>query len=221
MITGVIFDLDGTILNSMSIWDKAGELYLGSLGIRAEPDLSKIMYSMSMKEGAEYLKNRYQLDLTSDDIINGINNTIEHFYRFQVTLKDGVLQFLEELRKAGITITLATSSDRRIIEAALKRLKVLNYFDRIFTCTEIGESKEKPAIYLKAAEYMKTDIQSTWVFEDALYAIRTAKNAGFKTAGIFDPSSITDQVMIKRYSDIYIKNLTNITMFLEIAAKTE
>ena len=221
MITGVIFDLDGTILNSMSIWDKAGELYLGSLGIRAEPDLSKLMYSMSMKEGAEYLKNRYQLDLTSDDIIAGINNTIEHFYRFQVTLKDGALQFLEELRKTGIKITLATASDRRIIEAALKRLKVLPYFDRIFTCSEIGESKEKPDIYLKAAEYMATDIQSTWVFEDALYAIRTAKNAGFKIAGVFDSSSITDQDVIKSYSDIYIKNLTNYTMFLEIAAKIE
>ncbi|QHQ62319.1 HAD-IA family hydrolase [Anaerocolumna sedimenticola] len=220
MITGAIFDLDGTILDSMSIWDKAGEMYLNSLGITAEPNLSKVMYSMSMKEGSEYLKNRYKLDLTYDAILDGINRTIEHFYYFQVLLKDGVTQFLDVLKKTGIKITLATSSDRKIIEKALIRLEVIYYFDRIFTCTEVGVSKEKPDIYLKAAEYMKTDIKSTWVFEDALYAIKTAKNAGFKTAGVFDDSSIADQNEIKSLSDIYLENLDNIALFLERADKT-
>ncbi len=219
MITGAIFDLDGTILDSMPIWDNAGENYLKRIGITAEPNLGKILYSMSMSEAAEYLKNRYHPALTSEAIINGINLTIENFYNCQVQLKDGAAEFLKELKQSGIKLTLATSSDRKVIEYALKRLKVINYFSRIFTCTEIGAGKEKPDIYLKAAEFMETDIKTTWVFEDALYAVKTAKKAGFKTVGLYDVSSITDQDEIKRYCDIYLSKLSDCTAFLEKAAK--
>lgn len=214
MIAGVIFDLDGTILDSMSIWDKAAEMFLNSMGIEAEHGLGKAMFSMSMTNGAEYLKDRYLLDMDVDEIMAGINHTIEDFYYYQVQLKEGVEQFLKDMEQTGIRMVAATSSDRQVVERALKRLNVMSFFERIFTCTEIGVGKAKPDIYLAAAEYMGTPPKDTWVFEDALYAIQTAKNAGFRTVGVFDTSSIVNLDEIKKISDIYVQKLENFTISL-------
>lgn len=213
MIKGAIFDLDGTILDSMPIWDKAGEMFLHTLGIEAEPGLAKIMFCMSMTEGAEFLKERYHLDMNVDAIIAGINRTIEDFYAYQVQLKEGVAQFLKEMDQAGIKMVVATSCDRQVFERALARLMVLDYFDRIFTSTEIGSSKDKPDIYLAAAEYMGTLPEDTWVFEDALYAIQTAKEAGFRTVGVFDAASLESLDGIKRISDFYLEKLDDFNFF--------
>lgn len=215
MIKGAIFDLDGTILDSMPVWDNVAEMFLNSMGIKAEPGLSKIMFSMSMTEGAEFLKDSYGLDMDIDEILMGINHTIEDFYYYQVQLKKGVEQFLKDMKQAGIKMVAATSNDRQVVERALKRLNVMNYFDRIFTCTEIGTGKSKPDIYLAAAEYMGTLPKDIWIFEDALYAIKTAKNAGFRTVGVYDASSMEDLEEIEAISDIYLERLDNFHIFLE------
>ncbi|NMA66544.1 MAG: HAD family phosphatase [Clostridiaceae bacterium] len=215
MIDGVIFDIDGTILDSMSIWDRAAEMFLNNLGIEAEDGLGETMFSMSMIDGASFLKQRYSLDMDKDAIIGGINHTIEDFYHEQVQLKEGVEGFLKEMKQRGIKIVAATSSDRHIVVGALKRLNLMGYFEKIFTCTEIGAGKEKPDIYLAAAQYMGTRPRNTWVFEDALYAIQTAKNAGFRTVGVFDASSIIDLEKIRQVSDIYLDKLDTLSVFLK------
>jgi len=218
VIKGAIFDLDGTILDSMPIWDNAAEMYLNSIGIKAEPGLGKIMFAMSMTEGAGFLKDRYHLDMDIDEIITGINRTIEDFYFYQVQLKEGVEQFLKGIKQAGIKMAAATTSDRQVVERALERLNVIRYFDRIFTCTEIGAGKEKPDIYLAAAEFMGTVPENTWVFEDALHAIKTAKSAGFRTVGVYDASSRDNLDEIRKISDIYFEKLDDINIFLEKAS---
>jgi HAD superfamily hydrolase (TIGR01509 family) len=214
MIQGAIFDVDGTLLNSMPIWDNAGAIYLKSLGIEAEPELGKTMFSMSMTEGAQYLYKKYQLQSDTEEIINGINHTIEDFYLNQVQLKPGVEQFLQEMKQSGIHMTIATSSDRCVIEKALERLKVLPLFERIFTCSEVGAGKNKPDIYIAARESMCSKTSATWVFEDALHALWTAKNAGFKTVGIYDATSENTQEEIKEISDVYMYEMSNFSQFL-------
>lgn len=218
MIKGAIFDLDGVILDSMPVWEKAGEMYLGNLGLQVEFGLAKAMYCMSMSEGAKYLKERYRLDMDEEAIIEGINRTIEDLYSYQVQLKEGVEQFLKGMCQAGIKMTVATSCDRQVFERALERLNVTHFFERIFTSTEIGAGKVKPDIYLAAAEHMGTQPKDTWVFEDALYAIQTAKRAGFRTVGVYDDCSIDDLDKIKRISDIYLRKLDNVHAFLEKAS---
>jgi len=215
MIKGVIFDIDGVILDSMPVWDKAGEMFLLNLGIQPEEGLAETLFCMSMSEGAKYLKERYRLDMNEDEIINGVNETIKDFYAHQVQLKEGVDQFLSGIRQHGIKIVAATSCDRPVFERALERLNVIRYFDRIFTSTEIGAGKVKPDIYIAAAEHMGTLQDETWVFEDALYAIKTVKNAGFKTVGVYDDSSKADWEEIKKISDLYFIKLDDVYTFLE------
>lgn len=221
MITGVIFDIDGTILDSMPIWDQAAEMFLDSMGIEAENGLGKTMFSMSMKEGAEFLKGRYLPDMDAEAIMAGINRTVTDFYLYQVQLKDGVELFLKDMKQTGIKMVAATSSDRRVVEGALRRLKVMSFFERIFTSTETGAGKVKPDIYLAAAEYMGTLPKDTWVFEDALYAIETAKNAGFRTVGVFDAFSIENQEKIKGITDIYLEKPSDFGGFLKKASILE
>lgn len=217
LIKGAIFDLDGVILDSMSIWDNAGEMFLLHSGIGAEPGLSKVLSCMSMTEGAVFLKDKYSLNMDVDEIIAGINHTIEDFYFCRVQLKENVEPFLKGMQQAGIKIAAATSCDRQVFEKALKRLKVINYFDKIFTCTEIGSGKDKPDIYLAAAEHLGTLPKDTWVFEDALHAIKTAKDAGFRTVSVFDASNIEDINQIKKISDIYMEKLDDIDDILKKA----
>jgi len=126
---------------------KPGKRFLYNMGIEGEPGLSKTMYCMSIAKGAEFLNDRYRLDMDMNAIIAGINHTIADFYYYQVQLKEGVEPFLKGMQQAGIKMVAVTSCDRQVFEKALARLQVMNYFDRIYTCTEIGASKEKPDIY--------------------------------------------------------------------------
>lgn len=218
MVNGVIFDIDGVILDSMQIWDKAGEMFLKNLGKDPESGLAETMLCMSISEAALFLKERYHLDMNIDEIINGINATIEDFYAYKVQLKEGVDKFLKGMRQYGIKMVAATSSDRQVFERALIRLNVIGYFERIFTCTETGAGKVKPDIYLAAADYMGILPWDTWVFEDALYAIKTAKSAGFRTVGVYDASSKDNWDEIMKISDIYLNKLDNADVFLEKAS---
>ena len=212
MTAGVIFDVDGVLLDSMPVWNQAGELYLQSLGIKAEPDLGKILFPMSMQAGASYLLQHYPLTgLTKKEVMTGINKTIQDFYFYKAPLKAGVKHFLSMLHKKGIPITIATSSDRILIEAALKRTDIFGYFSKIFTCSELGTGKEHPDIYLEAAKWMQSFPEDTWVFEDAPHALATAKKAGFKCAGVYDGTIKELQSDVMQLSDIYIKQFTELT----------
>ena len=121
MVKGVIFDVDGVLLNSMPVWENLGELYLQKFGIQAEKDLSEILYEMSLKEAAEYLISHYGLKQTVEEVTKGIVKEVEQFYVEKVPLKEGVREYLKELKERKIPMVIATSGDRKNAEAALKR----------------------------------------------------------------------------------------------------
>ena len=109
MIKGVIFDVDGVLLNSMPVWENLGELYLNSLGLEAEKDLGEILFTMSLEEGAEYLITQYGIDKSVEEVVNGLNREVQDFYAEKVPLKEGVRQYLSEFRERGIPMVIATS----------------------------------------------------------------------------------------------------------------
>ena len=133
MIKGAIFDVDGTLLDSMEIWESAASLYLRKLGICPEAELGRILYTMSMEEGAKYLLQTYHLPYDETTIIDGIYQIIDDFYRYEVRTKKGVKEFLFSLSSKQIPMVIATSGSRELVEVALKRLEIRSYFQEIFT----------------------------------------------------------------------------------------
>ena len=221
MINGVIFDVDGVLLNSMPIWENLGELYLQELGIEAKKDLGKKLFTLSMEEAAEYLISQYNLDKSVEEVVSGFVRAVKEFYEERVPLKEGVREYLNEFRARKIPMVIATSGDRRNTEAALKRLKIYSYFQGIYTCSEIGGGKDQPDIYFAAALQMDTDPEQTWVFEDTLHALRTAKAAGFRTVAVYDKSSDRDLAEIWNAAEIYLPDLNDFDSFWNRVAEEE
>lgn len=215
-IKAAIFDMDGTLLDSMNFWTFCPEIYIKSLGIEPKEGLGKKLFSMSMKEGADFLKNEYKLSLSTVEICRGINSVLKNAYAEKIQFKEGAENFLKSLKKNGVKTALCTNTDRELFEPALIRLDAAKYFDRIFTATEMGMSKEHPEIFNAVSDFLRTEPQETWVFEDALYAIRTAKNAGYKTCGIYDNSYKNQTGEIKKYSTVYIQNFEEAKNFFLI-----
>lgn len=213
MINGVIFDADGTLIDSMGIWNEAGFRYLKSLNINAEPTLSKILFDMSMQEGCKYIKNHYNLNCTASEVESGMLSIISRFYKEEVQLKKGVRCFLDELNNKGISMCVATSSDKELLKDAFSRLNINCFFDKIFSCKELGTNKREPYIYQQAAKYMKTAPNKTVVIEDTLFAIRSAKSAGFITAAVSDNASLNDKSEIIEAADCFMQDFTDFTAF--------
>ena len=206
MIKGAIFDVDGTLLDSMGIWKDVGVRYLNSISIEAEPDLGNILFTMSIQEGAQYVKEHYHLSQETDEIEQNVLDIISDYYKETAPLKSGAVELLEKLRNSNIPMTIASSNNKKEIEMAFERLEIAKYFDRIFTCEEAGAGKTKPDIFLQAAEYLGTRPEETLVFEDVIHAVRTAKKAGFQVIGIYDEASKDDQEEIQREADCYCRD---------------
>lgn len=202
-----IFDVDGTLIDSMDIWRDAGELYLKQLNIEAEQELAEKLFSMSLEDSADYMKEKYHLPGTRESIVAHIVKIVEHAYFYDVPVKSGVKQVLQSLKEHKIPMVIATSSNREVVEAALKRLDILEYFEKIYTCSEVGIGKNHPDIYNQAAEYLRQTPENIWVFEDSLYAAKTAKTAGFQLVGVYDDSCREKQLDLQSISDIYVHGM--------------
>ena len=205
MIRGGIFDLDGTLLDSMSIWDTVREDYLRSLGKEPKEDLKETFKTFTLEQSAQYYRDHYGVGLSVEELVAGVNGMVEDYYRNTVPLKPGAAEFLDRLRKCGVKMCVATVTDRALAEAALTRLGVRGYFSDIFTCASAGHSKEEPHIYREALEHLETPKGETMVFEVGLYALKTAKSDGFPTAGVYDPHE-KEQEQLKEEADCYIRD---------------
>ena len=215
MIKGAIFDIDGVLLDSMGIWDDLGARYLRSLGRIPEEGLNKILFSMSMEQGAEYLNEHYGLNKSVKETVDGIGKMLEDYYFYEVLLKPGAKEILEFLKSKSIKMAAATSSPRTHIEKALSRNGLLGYIEKIYTTSEVGVSKHSPDIYNLAADFLKTKSEETLVFEDSLYALKTVKEAGFFTVGVFDEKGESNQAELENQADLYLKKLDDFIVMSE------
>ena len=212
MLNLAIFDFDGTLFDSMFIWESVGEIYLRSLGKEPKSSMREDVRALSLYQSACYFKQEYDLLLSIEEIMTGINQTIEHFYIHEVLPKPGVVDFLKQMKKAEIPMCIATASDRYQIEAALSRCGMEHYFDAIFTCSEVGHGKDEPVIFQKALEHFCADRNSAIVFEDAIHALQTAKADGFAVVAVFDNSE-KRQTEIRDLADYYIADFEHAEEF--------
>lgn len=216
MIRGAIFDVDGTLLDSMGIWDTIGEDYLRSLGYEPRERLNERFRTMSLQEAAAYYISEYGVSLTVEEICRQVNARIERFYREEAVLKPGVTAFVKKLNDAGVKLAIATATDDFLVEAALRRCGVRDYFSALVTCTHVNRGKDRPDVYRAAMARIGTGRVDTAVFEDSLKALRTAREDGFLTVGVHDPYE-RDQAGMQALAGFYLKSYTDCEEFWKFA----
>ena len=207
MIRAAVFDLDGVVLDSMSIWKDLGARYLLRRGLTPEPGLGELLFAMSMEQGADYLRTHYPLP-ESADVLADLSAMLRDYYYNEVPEKDGARTALAFLRDRGVSVTAATSSPRSHVTRALERLGLLPCFEAIYTTGELGVSKHRPDIYHLAARGTPPD--QTLVAEDSLYALQTAAAAGYRTVGVYDANGEADQLTLRRTADVYVPSLASL-----------
>ena len=196
-----IFDMDGTLVDSMGYWKALGRDYLAGLGVRATAEQLEPIGPMTMLESAAYFMETFGIAGPAQRIVDEMHAVMDSHYRNDVPLKPGVKEYLEELRKQGVRMCVATATAEPLSHACLSRLGVDGCFDFILSCETIGVGKTRPDIYHLAAERLGAPPAEIAVFEDALYAVQTAKQAGYYTVGIYEPAYDKDWGRISALAD--------------------
>ena len=189
----LIFDLDGTILDSMRVWNQVDIDFLGRRGFEVTPEYTEAVTRYCVRDAADYTKKLFSLKESPEEIIQEWNDMAGEYYRERIQLKKGVEQYLRRAKEAGFDLAAATALDRKHAEPCLKRCGIFGLFDAVITLDDIGSRADKsdPAIYIRAMESAGgSDPSRVVVFEDVPMCIEGAASGGFKTCAVFDPIGI-------------------------------
>lgn len=205
-IQGAIFDMDGTLLDSMPVWHRLTQNYLKQFNVHITDEDFAACEGFSQPEVADYFLARHpELPLTRETMLGGMDALITSRYESIAVPKDGVLDFLERMRRQGVKMAIATLTARRHAEKALLDRDMMQYFEFMLTIEDIGVSKREPDIYLAAAERLGLAPADCMVFEDAPYAGVTAHRAGFQLCGLAEPAYAAGEAELRSVSDVFIE----------------
>ena len=203
---GAIFDMDGTLLDSMPVWKRLTQGYLSGFGVTVTDEEYAACEGFSQPQVAQYFADRYpDLPLDAQGIMKGMDALITTRYETLAKPKDGVIAFLDGLRRRGVKMAIATLTARRHAEKALRERDMMDYFDFMLTIEDVGISKREPDIYLKSAEKLGLAPADCIVFEDAPYACATAKRAGFRVCGMVEPAYAAGENELRSVSDFVVE----------------
>ena len=202
-MAAAIFDMDGTLIDTMPVWRNAAANYLSHLGVHVDPNLGTRFFDLTVVEAAEVIRNEFSVDLSIAEIEAGIFAEVGRSYREEAPFKPGAVEFVRLLARKQIPMCIVSSGSKPLISAALERAGVLDCFTEIFGAAQTGIDKRQPTMFMQAAELMGAEPVRTWVFEDALYAVRTVKPFGFRTVGIADELSAGMADQLAAEADLY------------------
>lgn len=202
----VIFDLDGTLVDSMWMWKEIDIEYLGRYGHTLPEELQDQIEGMSFTETAIFIRERFRIPDSTDKMKADWLEMAREKYRTQVPLKKGALPFLQLLKKRGIRLGIATSNGVELVREVLEALDITSYFDSVHTCCEVARGKPAPDIYLLVAEELGVCPEACLVFEDVVAGIMAGNNAGMTTCAVEDACSLAQTKEKKELADYYIKD---------------
>lgn len=206
-IKSAIFDMDGTLVDSLMVWDvlwqKFGDKYLGGRPFAPTPEDDKAIRTLPLKNAMELVHTNYNIGKSGQELLDETNEMMVDFYSNTVQLKNGVKEFLENLYNKGVKMCIASATAPNLVKIAMEHCELNKYFPKVFSCGDLGLGKDKPDIYLLAQQYLGTEISETWVFEDSFVAIKTAHDIGMNTVGIYDKFN-PYQEEIKKIANHYI-----------------
>lgn len=201
---GAIFDIDGTILDSMAVWNDATAKFYKNHGLTLTDEDLKFFQSATLAESFPYMKEKYNLLKTVDEISKAFEDIILKEYKYNIPIKPGADIYLKSLKNSGVKLACATSTKPQFCTPALKRLGIFDLFDAFAYSDEVGVNKTNPDIYLLAAQRIGVAPCNCTVFEDIEIGIKSAKSAGFKTCAVYDNSNKNHTAQLKKSADRYI-----------------
>ena len=207
----IIFDFDGTIADSMWAWDELGRVTLEERHLPPLEDYERIIRTMSVPHFSEYLSKRYPSLAPAEKLMASWHEKMVYNYCNRVSLKAGILTFLDYAKTQGYTLYLASATHYKVLIQAVRHFDLEKYFDFIITEEVVGISKRDPKIYQMCVEKSGCPIENIYLFEDANHAVKTAKLLGVNVCGISDYSMREHVEEVKQYSDLYLDDFTDLT----------
>ncbi len=206
-LTGAIFDMDGTMIDSLGLWDvlwkRFGDKYCGGVPFVPDEEADRYIRTVILPEAMRFLHEHCHIGESAEELFQEADACFIQFYETEVQLKPGVREFLDYCVANGVKMCIASAGEPHLIRTVLKHCELESYFCDIVSCKSVGKGKESPDVFLAAREVLGTPMDETWVFEDSVLALDTARKAGFHTVGIYD-SHNHDPERVRALSEIYI-----------------
>ncbi|MCD7807292.1 MAG: HAD family phosphatase [Lachnospiraceae bacterium] len=199
-----LFDMDGTLLDSMYVWKVVDEHFFGLFGMEVPPNLQQEIGGMSFTETAGYIKEQYRISMTGEEIRDLWNRLAQEEYASHVSYKPGAQEFLQYCKDMGLKTAICTSNSRQLLQAADSHLNLSQYIDEFVTACEVERGKPFPDVYLAAARKLKVKPEECLCFEDILPGVRAGRNAGMEVCAVEDSHAVQDRQQIRRESQLYI-----------------
>lgn len=192
-IKGAIFDLDGTLIDSLFFWERLwkllGKKYLDDESFLPPLEMQKAVRTVTFVDAAKMLFEEFEFGSGAEEIYNIMHDYCIEIYQKEASFKPGAKELLDHLKVCGVKMCIASASMPDLLRTIFDRFGLDDYFPKIISCADIGKGKSHPDVFIAAEKYMGTSREDTWVFEDSLVALTTAINAGFQTVGVFDKNN--------------------------------
>lgn len=219
MTKGILFDLDGTLVDSMGTWMTIDKSFIESKGKTYRPETTEALKALTAEEVPACLKEMYGIDVEMEEFANYSFELMDDFYKKDCDFKEGVWDTLGKLKKAGYKMCITTATDSGLCVQAIERLGLKSYMDFVLTPDRAKVSKSQIEFFEIALEKLGTKAEDTYVFDDALYALEHAKELGMVPVGVQDDTAVTEKENIKEISEIYLDSFSELEVSEEALSK--
>ncbi len=210
-ITGAIFDFDGTLFDSMHVWVGIRDKFFDRIGLKLSKEEQEEFRGVYLRESLLLAKEKGLVEDSYEELFNKFFDYIKELYLSDTRPKNDIIPFLEKLKSKGVKMGIATATGEPALEAVLEKFGMRHYFEVILSTYTVGAAKTESTLYDTVLDRLGTDKETTWIFEDALYAAKTAKASGYNVVGIYDKSEPAFEEL-RKITDLYIHHYNEIIL---------